>query len=135
MSTPTAEQAALLQGSTFVWHELYVPDLDAAVEFYTALGFGSTEMPMGEMGTYRMLTRDGKPVCGMMTTKDGPAAGAPSHWAVYISVDDVDATVKACEDKGAKLVVPAMDVPTVGRMAMLKDPQDAHFWVFKSSGM
>ena len=28
------------------------------------------------------------------------------------------------------LVVPAMDIPTVGRMALIADPQGAHIWLF-----
>ena len=65
MAENTAEEAALRQGQTFVWHELYSPDPDASKKFYeAALGLGSTSMDMGEGGSYTMLTRDGKAVCG-----------------------------------------------------------------------
>ena len=126
------DEASLRQGRTFVWHELYTPDLTAGLKFYeTALGLGSTSMDMGEMGSYTMLTRDGKTVCGVHNTSAPMMAGVPPHWAVYLAVDDVDARVKAVEANGGKLVVPAMDVPTVGRMALIADPQGAHIWLFK----
>ena len=127
------EEHAVTQGSTFVWHELYAPDAAKAIEFYkTCLDFGSQEMPMGDF-TYHMLTKNGQGVCGVMSTSEGPAEGAPPHWATYLAVDDVDARVTKCTEAGATVVVPAMDVPTVGRMALIADPQGAHIWLFKHS--
>lgn len=135
-TTPSANEHALNEGSTFVWHELYAPNVAAALDFYVnALDFGKQEMPMGEMGTYTMLTRNGKGVAGVMSTSEGPAEGAPPHWATYLAVDDVDARLEKCVAMGATIVVPAMDVPTVGRMALISDPQGAHIWLFKEAPM
>lgn len=129
------EQHALAEGSTFVWHEVYAPDAEAAASFYTeALDFGTQEMPMGEDGVYRMLTRDGVPVAGIMSTSPGsPAEGAPPHWSTYIAVDDVDARLAKCQSLGATIVHGPMDVPGVGRMVLIKDPQGAVVWLFKDA--
>jgi len=43
----------------------------------------------------------------------------------------VDATVKKASGLGAKVILPAMDVPTVGRIAVLQDPQGAPLGVFQ----
>ena len=32
---------------------------------------------------------------------------------------------------GATTGAPAMDVPTIGRMALIREPQGAHVWLFK----
>ncbi len=119
--------------SPFVWHELYVPDAEAAKTFYTeALGWTTQDMPMGEMGTYTMFVADGQPMCGLMGTADcEELKGVPPHWSTYVGVNDVDARLEACVSRGATVLVPPMDVPTVGRMAHLKDPQGATFWLFK----
>jgi predicted enzyme related to lactoylglutathione lyase len=123
---------AIIQGKTFVWHELYVPSSEAAIDFYSkALEFGSLAMPMGEMGDYTMLTKNGQPVCGVLSTTGSNMQGVPPHWSVYLAVDDVDARVAKCEELGGKLVHGPMDVPTVGRMALIADPQGAHIWLFK----
>ncbi len=120
--------------TTFVWHELYVPNLEEGVKFYTeALGMGSHSMDMGEMGSYTMLTKNGIPVCGMQSTDNPHMAGVPPHWAVYMGVDDVDASIAKCEAAGGKVVVPPMDIPTVGRMALIHDQQGAHLWLFTPS--
>ena len=85
---------------------------------------------MGPMGTYKMLTKDGDAFCGLMKTAGTDMANVPTHWAIYISTPNVDETVAKAQEMGAKLMVPAMDVPTIGRMALLQDPQGATFWVF-----
>lgn len=122
-------------GKTFPWHELYVPNGEAAKEFYSKLfGWGTQPMDMGEMGTYEMFTQGDAPFCGMMATANQPEMqNVPPHWSIYISVDDVDAKVAAATGMGANVLVPAMDVPEVGRMALLQDPQGATFWVYRSA--
>jgi|SRR5579862_7615927 len=133
MPTETQNQQAINTGRTFVWHEVYGPSADASIDFYTkALDFGTTSMEMGNMGTYHMLTRDGQPVAGVIGTAGDPRmSDVPPHWSTYVSVDDVDARITKCVQCGATVEVPAMDVPTVGRMALIKDPQGAHVWIFK----
>jgi uncharacterized protein len=123
-------------GSTFVWHEVYVPDAEKAIEFYTtALGFGTQAMPMGDMGTYHMLTKDGGGVCGVMSTNSMEMQGVPPQWSTYLAVDDVDARLAKCIELGATQVVPPMDIPNVGRMTLIADPQGAHIWLFKPAPM
>jgi predicted enzyme related to lactoylglutathione lyase len=137
MSTSQADQHSLAEGRAFPWHELYVPNVDAAIDFYTnALGYGTQNMETNSaFGTYKMLTVDGTPVCGLMSTEhpDLKSHEIPPHWSVYMSVDDVDARLAKCTSMGASIVVPAFDVPNVGRMALIADPQGAHIWLFKSS--
>jgi predicted enzyme related to lactoylglutathione lyase len=53
----------------------------------------------------------------------------PPHWLNYIGTPDVDATVRQAVEFGGKVVTPAADVPRVGRMAVLQDPQGAMFAV------
>ncbi len=136
MATETLDQQAqmaLNSGRTFVWHEVYGPNTEASINFYTkALGFGTTSAEMEGFGTYHMLTKNGQPVAGVIGTAGNPRlSDVPPHWSTYISVDNVDETITKCQQLGATVEVPAMDVPTVGRMALIKDPQGAYVWIFK----
>ena len=125
-----ADQAPL-NGRAFPWHEVITPDPEKAKAFYTnVLGWGSEAMDMGG-SDYHMFTREGEPFCGITSTE--MHQGTPPHWSTYISVEDVDATVEKAKAAGGTVVAPPMDVPTVGRMALLQDDQGAHFWVFKST--
>jgi uncharacterized protein len=131
-----ADNHSLASGRAFPWHELYVPDEQAAMDFYAkALDMESQAYPMGEMGTYNMLKINGTALAGVMSTTTMGAPNIPPHWAVYLGVDDVDARVAKCTALGAQVLVPAMDVPNVGRMCLIQDPQGATLWLFKSAEM
>lgn len=51
-------------------------------------------------------------------------AVAPA-WGVYVTVDDVDVSVQQVEALGGRICVPPMDIPDVGRFAVIQDPQGA----------
>ncbi len=137
MATETEiEQHITASGKTFPWHEVYAPDEQAAIDFYTkALGMGTTDFDMGPEGKYHMLTANGTGVAGVMSTKKLDHPGVPPHWAVYMAVDDVDKRIAKCKELGATVVVEPMDIPKVGRMALIADPQGAHLWLFKPEPM
>lgn len=49
----------------------------------------------------------------------------PPHGGCYVTVDEVEDTVAAAQSLGGRVLVPVMEVPGVGRMAVLRDPQGA----------
>jgi predicted enzyme related to lactoylglutathione lyase len=121
------------QGGAFIWYELITPDPDGARSFYDAVvGWTIEPQPSGEMD-YRVIGRaDGGNAGGVMRLTDDMAShGARPVWLGYIYADDVDATVAAIEADGGKAWMPAFDVPGIGRIAMVGDPQGAPFYVMK----
>jgi predicted enzyme related to lactoylglutathione lyase len=116
----------------FVWYELLTSDAHAAKKFYTeAIGWGTEEFKGGP-GPYTVWTRSGKGFGGLMTLPDdAKKMGAPPHWLAYIGTPDVDATVADAKKRGAALLAGPMDIPSVGRFAVLRDPQGAVFAPFK----
>jgi predicted enzyme related to lactoylglutathione lyase len=62
-----------------------------------------------------------------------PMEGMPAFWGVYFAVGDCDATVTKAQALGAKVLNGPMDVPEVGRMAALMDPQGAAFSVIRNA--
>ncbi|MDY0747147.1 VOC family protein [Paucibacter sp. R3-3] len=112
----------------FSWSELMATDPAKAAEFYGSLfGWKIEEMPMPN-GTYRVAKVGDTPVGGLMSCPDG---SMPPMWGVYVTVDDVDAAIAKCTSLGGKVLMPPMEVPGVGRMAALADPQGAAFSVIK----
>lgn len=109
---------------TPVWNELTSPDLETATRFYTEV-LGVTWQRSGTPnGDYLVLLADDRPVGGAMAPQ---AEGIPPHWNVYFDVTSVDEGVAQALALGGTVVVPAFDVPDVGRMAFLADPQGAMF--------
>ena len=122
-----------LQGR-FVWYELLTSEPDAATGFYTELiGWGTAEWGEGE-NPYVMWTTDGTPEGSMggviPLPEEARKAGAPPHWLPYVGSSDIEATVSEAQKLGGKVLVPLTEIPTVGRFAVLSDPQGAVFAVF-----
>ncbi len=115
----------------FSWFELMTGDVEGAKKFYAQLlGWTLEEFPMEQGESYWVVKVGDEGVAGMMKTPPA-AAGVPPHWGVYITVDDVDTTVKKAEKLGAKILVPPTDIPQVGRFATLQDPQGAAFAIIR----
>ena len=116
----------------FSWNELTTSDPKAAVAFYSALfGWAVKDMDMGS-GAYHVASVGDVPIAGLM----GPPPGAPPmppSWGCYVTVDNVDKTLASCTTLGGKTLVAPMDIPGVGRMAVLQDPQGAVFSVMTYS--
>jgi len=115
---------AFKQHGAFSWSELIVDDVDLAIGFYTdVIGWEIEEMDMPQ-GKYYVLKSDGEPVGGIMKKPEGTEK-MPDFWGTYITVNDVDATLKKAEEAGGKAVYPPMDVPGVGRMCAITDRSGA----------
>ena len=111
----------------FSWNELVTQDVAASKKFYSSL-FGWKTQPFGGSVDYTLFKQGKDMVGGLMKC---PRPGLPSHWLSYVTVADVDKTVKKAKKLGAEIVMPPFDVPTVGRIAVIVDPQGAAIGVFK----
>ena len=111
-----------------VWNELITTGLDSALPFYkSVLGIDAVTTQMGE-GEYTILRVDGVDVGGATRP---PMPEAPNHWHVYFAVDSADDTAAKAEALGATVIVAPFDIPTVGRAAVLHDPQGGFFSVLQ----
>lgn len=116
-----------------LWYELLTTDLAAAETFYTKV-VGWTTAPFGDAGMpYTMWMREGEvPVGGAMAiTDDMKAAGVPPHWMLYVGVDTLEDATAHVERLGGGALSPVIDVPGVGRMRTMKDPQGAPFAIYE----
>jgi predicted enzyme related to lactoylglutathione lyase len=109
----------------FHWNELMTRDLEKAKKFYgSTIGWTFEGMPM-PTGTYWVAMMGDAPVGGLFPIAGPQWDGVPEHWMSYLAVDDVDARVKKAQSAGAKLMRPAFDIPSVGRIAILTEPGGA----------
>jgi predicted enzyme related to lactoylglutathione lyase len=116
----------------FSWSELTTPDPAQAAAFYGNL-FGWTFKDMGDaMGGYTVASQGETQVAGIMAPPPG-APPMPPAWGCYVTVSQVETTVQRCLELGGKVLVPPMDVPGVGRMAVIQDPQGATLSVMQYS--
>jgi len=121
-----------MPASSFVWYELMTADPSAAIDFYArVVGWRAQDSGMPGMAYTLMLVGDA-PVAGVMRTPpELQATGAPSCWSGYVAVDDVDVAQARVLKAGGKVLRPAEDIPGIGRFAVVADPQNASFMLFK----
>jgi predicted enzyme related to lactoylglutathione lyase len=131
--TAASTQDRPKQHGGYIWYELMTTDAEAAKAFYDKVVGWDFGEGAAEYQGYRMInTADGGFAGGVMPlTGDMQQHGARPTWLGYIDVADVDQAVTSIEGAGGKALMPAMDIPNVGRIAMVADPQGAPFYVMK----
>jgi len=127
------QQAAQGPRGDFIWYELMTPDPEASKAFYDAVIGWNIGEGVAEYNGYRMIGRsDGKFAGGVLPLNDEMQQhGARPTWLGYIHVPDVDRAAASIESAGGKTLMPANDIPNVGRIAMVADPQGAPFYIMK----
>ncbi|WP_137991807.1 VOC family protein [Streptomyces vilmorinianum] len=121
------------ENNALVWAELHVPDPQAALDFYGKLfGWRSQEMEAPGM-TYRVLStaegdQEDASFGGIAELQEG---GDHARWIPYFAVADADDLVARAQGNGGSVLMPAADIPDVGRIAWLTDPFGAPFAVLK----
>lgn len=124
-----------------VHFEIHAKDMDKVQQFYEGL-FGWKFQNMGETyGDYRVIvtgenklgdpmTVESMGINGGMAKRQGepPESGAPmSAFVNVIGVENVDAMFKKAIDLGGSIALGPMDIPNVGRVAYVKDPENTIF--------
>ncbi len=115
-----------------VWYELMTTDTAAAETFYknvvgwTAAPFESSPDP------YTIFNRHSNVgVAGLMKRPAGMTM--PPFWAMYVAVPKFEDAVAHIERLGGSGLSPVIDLPSVGRLQMMKDPQGAAFYIIQPS--
>jgi len=105
---------------TPIWFELITDDPEGAAAFYDAVvGWRTQPSPVAEHGGYRIAQApDGDGIAGIMA----PMQPGRSGWAIYFLARDLDGTLARVATLGGTTRVGPMDIPHVGRFAVIHDP-------------
>lgn len=124
-----ANETPCMKPGHFSWNELMTTDTQASAAFYgklfgwQAAAFAPPGAPAGSP-PYTIFKTDAADMgaAGMMQI---PAPGVPTHWLSYVVVENLDQSLAKAAELGATILLPAMTVPTVGRIAVFQDPLGA----------
>lgn len=137
MADEASEMAGMSmpEHGSFCWTEIATNDADKCVDFYTnVFGWSFQAGGGGAPGMdYREYTTGGDALVGGLYQINPEWFGGnppPPHFMTYIAVDDVDENAKLAEELGGK-VHKIIDIPNVGRMAIIEDPTGAMIATFK----
>jgi hypothetical protein len=114
---------------TFCWETLNTTDVEKAKAFYTkVIGWTITGGPGNNMAVFQ---------AGEAQVADAEAAppGVPSHWLAHVVVEKLEPAREKAERLGAKIMMPVIDIPQVGRIAIIMDPFGAALSLFEPGPM
>ncbi|MBV8519386.1 MAG: VOC family protein [Acidobacteria bacterium] len=118
-------------GKPVVHWELWSKDPEKVGRFYADVF--DWEVTFIEALNYRLVdTRAENGINGGITTpQDGPW---PGNLALYIDVDDLDAYRAKIEAAGGTTLVPRMEIPNMGALALFEDPDRRVFGIWQRGG-
>jgi predicted enzyme related to lactoylglutathione lyase len=124
LMTPDAAGARAFYGSVFNWEfrEQEMPNLGATPE-------GGVE---GPPFTYTLIDAGRFPSGGIMPMVGPDWENIPTHWTMYVVVDDLAATVATCKRLNGSSHHDEVLLEGVGKFAILKDPQGAVFCAWQN---
>src|SRR5580765_7982632 len=113
-----------------VWFELMTTDTKAAEAFYDKVIGWTSEPFAASPNPYTLFKRSGDvQVAGLMKRPDG--MNMPPFWAMYVAVPKLEEAVAHIKRLGGSELSEVIEVPTIGRLQMLKDPQGAAFYIIQ----
>jgi predicted enzyme related to lactoylglutathione lyase len=129
----TPNPTASRQTGQFVWYDLLTNDLEGSKRFYGEL-FGWTYDDGGEESpVFTTILHNGRPIGGMVDTRETKQEFNVSQWVSNLSVPDVDRAVEEVVRLGGELTGEAQDLPNRGRVAVVRDSQKALFALVTST--
>jgi predicted enzyme related to lactoylglutathione lyase len=116
--------------NALVWNELQTRDTKSARNFYNAV-FG-WEYDIDASG-YLLPKQGGRIHAGIMQI-DESWGDAPSNWAVYFMVEDVEAAAAKSKELGGTLLRPPSSAGEMGKFSVVQDPQGGVFTIMQFAG-
>jgi predicted enzyme related to lactoylglutathione lyase len=113
-----------------LWYELMTTDMKAAEAFYRTVVGWKTSPFDGAGQPYTMFNRSGDVSVGGVLTKPDEVK-APPFWAMYVGVPKLEEAASHIKRLGGKEHTEVIEVPDVGRMQMMMDPQGAAFYIYE----
>ena len=113
-----------------IWRDLLTNDPAASQRFYGEL-FGWTFESIGTVSNlksnsaYTLIRHNGKLIGGMIDTIALNNQDDISQWVILMSVEDIDARIKAVTEGGGKIITPPTDLQDRGRLAVIRDAEGA----------
>lgn len=126
MSNPTVGQVG--------WFDLTVPDAERLRAFYEkVVGWTAEPIEMDGYSDYCMKPAGAEaPVSGICHAR-GTNSALPPQWILYITVANLDESLRSCAAAGGQVIGPARDAGS-GKFAVIRDPAGAVCALYEAAG-
>jgi predicted enzyme related to lactoylglutathione lyase len=127
-----AELSATPLLGKFVWRDLVTENPDAVKPFYAALFGWQFEEGRALGAPYTLIKSGGQYIAGISKTQRPRPDQPVSQWLSFMSVADVDRAVEKTRAAGGSVVAGPLDLPNIGRGAVVLDPDGAPLGLLRS---
>ncbi len=113
-----------------MWTDLTVPDAAQVRDFYQrVVGWKASEVDMSGYADYQMnQPTTGNPVAGICYRR-GSNAQLPPHWLIYITVENLEASIATCKSLGGRVIDGPRDE---NRLCVIQDPAGAYVALYQA---
>lgn len=113
------------QVGTVTWVDLTVQNAESLRDFYKAVvGWDTSDVEMGGHKDYCMNIPDSKEAVAGVCHAKGVNADLPPVWLIYITVSDLQESIKQCYGRGGKTLTDIKDMGS-GKYCVIQDPAGA----------
>ena len=116
----------------FVWRDLVSEDPDAVKPFYAGLFGWEFEESRALGAPYTLVKSGGRYIAGISRNRRPRPDQPVSQWLSFMSVADVDRAIVQTKAAGGRVVAGPLDLPNVGRGAVVLDPEGAPVGLLRS---
>lgn len=108
------------------WVDLTVENAGELRDFYReVVGWSVSELDMGGYSDFVLsLPGSGAAVAGVCHARGGNAA-LPPQWLIYVTVADLDESMRRCTERGGEVIVAERSMGSQGRFCVIRDPAGA----------
>jgi predicted enzyme related to lactoylglutathione lyase len=117
----------------FVWRDLVTDNPDAVKPFYAALFGWEFEEGRALGAPYTLVKSGGQYIAGISKTRRPQPDQPVSQWLSFMSVADVDRAAEQTRAAGGSVIAGPLDLPNIGRGAVVLDPDGAPLGLLRSS--
>ncbi len=108
------------------WADLTVPNAEEVAEFYCGVvGWNAVGLPVEGREDYAMIHPETNTPAAGVAHAEGSNEGLPPQWLVYVTIDDLDDSIAACNQLGGRVVFGPRESETMGRWCVVEDPAGA----------
>src|SRR6478735_4178772 len=119
---------------SLAWNALMTRDVEGASAFLEATLGLRTDVQDWGYGPYTLLTVGDAAVAGINQMPAGVPDEAPAFWNLSFAVDDADAVLARGVELGGTVIMDAVEMEGIGRVAGLTDPYGAAFSIVQLRG-
>lgn len=111
---------------TIGWIDLTVDQAEEIKDFYSkVVGWKAEPVSMGDYNDFSMIAPESGQSAAGICHAQGTNEGIPAKWLIYITVENLEESIRQCNESGGKVVFGPKAMGEYGSFCVIEDPAGA----------